>query len=286
MTDDAEIGAAIDRHRARARPPATDPLTRPLDRLVDMVLDAFPALQESRAVQQSMSAPRLEVDLGAVEDNTRTLVERLGAARHPGHRRHQGRARLARRRPRPCSRRGASGLGDSRIENLAGWRPRGLGGPLTLIRSPMLSQVDGVVRHARRSLNTERPVLEALSPGRRPPSAPTHAVVLMVELGDLREGILPADLVPLAVTVAGLAGTDPRPGSAPTWPARAASCPTRTTWASCPTSPTTSRRRSGRRWRWSPAATPPTSTGRWARTTSAGSTTCASASRSCSASSR
>jgi len=69
----------------------------------------------------------------------------------------------------------------------------------------MISQVDAVVQHATTSLNTENTVLEALSraAARR---GTTHAVVLMVELGDLREGVLPADLVPLALDVAGLAG--------------------------------------------------------------------------------
>jgi predicted amino acid racemase len=69
----------------------------------------------------------------------------------------------------------------------------------------MISQVDAVVRHASTSLNTERPVLQALS---RAASrlGTAHAVVLMVELGDLREGVLPADLIPLALDVAGLAG--------------------------------------------------------------------------------
>jgi predicted amino acid racemase len=86
---------------------------------------------------------------------------------------------------------GAAGLGDSRLQNLS--RLAGLDGSAsrTLIRSPMLSQAGQVVRTATTSLNTERVVLEALDSAatryRR-----THDVVLMVELGDLREGI-PAD---------------------------------------------------------------------------------------------
>jgi uncharacterized NAD-dependent epimerase/dehydratase family protein len=48
MADDAAIAEAIDRIELDLGLPATDPLTRPLDRLADMVLDAFPALQESR----------------------------------------------------------------------------------------------------------------------------------------------------------------------------------------------------------------------------------------------
>ena len=100
---------------------------------------------------------------------------------------------------------GATGLGDSRVENLARLDAAGLVAPRTLIRSPMISQVDAVVRHASTSLNTEMSVLEALSLASSRLGT-THAVVLMVELGDLREGVLPADLVPLAKRVADLPG--------------------------------------------------------------------------------
>ena len=151
-----------------------------------------------------MSAPRLEIDLGAIEANTRSLVDRLAprgirvtgvtkaSLGSPG----VGAAMLSG---------GASGLGDSRVENLERLGHAGLDAPRTLIRSPMISQVDAVVRHATTSLNTEISVLEALS---RAASrlGTTHAVVLMVELGDLREGVLSADLVPLARAVSGLAG--------------------------------------------------------------------------------
>ncbi len=49
MADDAAIGRAIDRIELDLGLPATDPLTRPLEQLAAMVLDAFPALRESRA---------------------------------------------------------------------------------------------------------------------------------------------------------------------------------------------------------------------------------------------
>jgi hypothetical protein len=48
MAGDAAIGSAIDEIELDLGLPATDPLTRPLDQLADMVLDAFPALRESR----------------------------------------------------------------------------------------------------------------------------------------------------------------------------------------------------------------------------------------------
>ncbi|MDQ6910709.1 MAG: alanine racemase, partial [Actinomycetota bacterium] len=55
------------------------------------------------------------------------------------------------------------------------------------------SQADRVVQRADVSLNTELAVIERLSSSAARQGV-THAVVLMVELGDLREGILPGDL--------------------------------------------------------------------------------------------
>ena len=151
-----------------------------------------------------MTAPRLEVDLDAVEANTRSLVDRLapvgirvtGVTKAGLGSGDLGAAML---------RGGAVGLGDSRVENLARLQAAGVIAARTLIRSPMTSQVEAVVRHASTSLNTERSVLEALSRA-AVRLGTTHAVVLMVELGDLREGVLTADLVPLARVVEGLAG--------------------------------------------------------------------------------
>ena len=146
-----------------------------------------------------MSAPRLEIDLAAVESNTRTLVGLLA----PRGVRVTGVTKSSLGSPgvaRAMLRGGAVGLGDSRVDNLARLVDGGVTAPLTLIRSPMLSEVESVVRHATTSLNSEQAVLSALSRAacRR---RTEHAVVLMVELGDLREGVLAADVVTLARTV-------------------------------------------------------------------------------------
>jgi len=143
-----------------------------------------------------VTAPRVDVDLDKVEQNTRVLVNRLAprgiritgvtkaALGSPG----VGAAMLAG---------GAVGLGDSRVANLV--RLAGLEGSpsRTLIRSPMLSQAGSVVRHAATSLNTDRTVIDALDAAaarhRR-----VHGVILMVELGDLREGIAAEEVVAAA----------------------------------------------------------------------------------------
>jgi ornithine racemase len=137
-----------------------------------------------------MSAPRLEVDLDKVGHNARTLVTRLGRRGLAV----TGVTKATLGSPdvaRVLLDAGVERLGDSRIENLEALRRSGVDAPLTLIRSPMLSQVDRVVATADTSCNTEVSVLEALSDaaGRLGRS---HGVVLMVEMGDLREGILPS----------------------------------------------------------------------------------------------
>ncbi|MFO7592213.1 MAG: alanine/ornithine racemase family PLP-dependent enzyme [Acidimicrobiia bacterium] len=139
-----------------------------------------------------MTAPRLEIRLDRIRHNAAALVARLGQ---------RGivvtgvtKAVLGSHAiARELLDAGVTSIGDSRIENLEGMVRAGLSCPMTLLRSPMLSEANRVVASADTSLNSELAVLEQLSScahsqGRK------HGVVLMVELGDLREGILPCDL--------------------------------------------------------------------------------------------
>ncbi len=62
-----------------------------------------------------------------------------------------------------------------------------------LLRTPLLSQVSEVVKYADISLNSEILVINQLSTLAIELNI-THKIILMVELGDLREGVLPTDL--------------------------------------------------------------------------------------------
>jgi predicted amino acid racemase len=149
-------------------------------------------------------APRLEVDLGAVRHNAQHLVSQLA----PKGIRVIGVTKAVLAWDRLAAvllAAGVSGLGDSRIENLGALRRSGVTAPLTLLRSPMLSQVDSIVRIADVSLNTEPRVLAALSTAAARHQS-HHAVVLMVELGDLREGVAATEVVDAAKVVRGLRG--------------------------------------------------------------------------------
>lgn len=87
-------------------------------------------------------------------------------------------------------------VADSRWENLRSLARELPGKERWYLRPPQISHLAEVVAVSEVSLHSERDVLvaldaEAARQGRR------HRVILMVELGDLREGILPGDLVPL-----------------------------------------------------------------------------------------
>lgn len=155
-----------------------------------------------------MTAPRLEIDLERIHHNARALVERLG---HRGisvtgvTKATLGSPEIA----REMIRAGVTSIGESRIENIEAMRLADLHTPTTLIRSPMISQAARVVANVELSLNTELDVIDQLSlaagaQGRR------HGVILMVELGDLREGILPADLGATAQRTLAFANIDLR----------------------------------------------------------------------------
>jgi predicted amino acid racemase len=139
-----------------------------------------------------MTAPRLEIDLGKLQHNARTLVERLAARGISV----TGVTKATLGSPDIAGawlRAGVCGLGDSRIENIEAMRREDLPTSMTLTRSPMLSQAERVVAHADVSFNTELDIIRKLSSAAQE-ARKTHGIVLMVELGDLREGIMPGDL--------------------------------------------------------------------------------------------
>lgn len=143
-------------------------------------------------------APRLEIDLDKIEQNARELVHRFaqrGISVTGVTKAALGSIEIA----HTLLKAGVIGLGDSRIENIKAMYSQAQGtsfqnASMTLIRSPMLSQVEQVIRYATVSCNTELKVIQALS-AEAQKQGRLHQVVLMVELGDLREGIMPDDLV-------------------------------------------------------------------------------------------
>jgi ornithine racemase len=138
--------------------------------------------------------PCVAIDLDKIEHNARTIVELCrtqgitvtgvikGTAGHPD---------IA----TAMVRGGVSSIGDSQLANILRLRAAGVRCPTMLLRLPSLSEVDQVLDAVDVTLNSELSVLEALSRvalrlGR------VHDVIIMVDLGDLREGLWPDELVP------------------------------------------------------------------------------------------
>lgn len=81
---------------------------------------------------------------------------------------------------------GAYALADSRIENFK--KLKDIKVPKLMLRIPMISQAAQVVELVDISLNSEIETIKALSKAARDKNI-THSVVLMIDMGDLREGV-------------------------------------------------------------------------------------------------
>ena len=82
---------------------------------------------------------------------------------------------------------GAAELGTSRLEQVAKCRAAGVPGPWLLIRVPGLTELPDVVALCETSLQSEWPTLLALEEECLRQNK-THRVIVMTDLGDLREG--------------------------------------------------------------------------------------------------
>ena len=100
---------------------------------------------------------------------------------------------------------GVASMGDSRLENIRRLKSAGIDAPCMLLRMPPLSGVEAVVASANISLNSELSVMAGLSEAAQR-HGKTHDVIVMVDLGDLREGVWPDDLVAFVRTASQLRG--------------------------------------------------------------------------------
>jgi predicted amino acid racemase len=153
-----------------------------------------------------MTAPRIEVDLDKIRYNARRLVQRLGqdgiavtavtkaVCGHPD---------IA----RAMMDGGVTGLADAHIENVERMRRSGVTSPIWLIRTPMISQADRVIHACNASYNTELDAIHKLAESALRANV-VHGVILMVEMGDHREGIMPGDLDSIARKVVMIPGVD------------------------------------------------------------------------------
>jgi len=147
--------------------------------------------------------PRLTIDLDVVAENTRLLAARLrgdgftlvGVTKCVDGEPRVGQALLAA---------GCAGLADSRLPALERLAAASLG-PLTLIRAPQPHELEAVAQVADRVLLSDVGAARVL--GEQAPGAPIK-ILLAVDLGDRREGVLPDAAPAVAAELSRLPGIE------------------------------------------------------------------------------
>ena len=151
-----------------------------------------------------MAGPRITIDLERIERNARTVVERCRASGIGVFGVTKGTCGMP-QVARAMLRGGVTGIGESRFENIRRLRASGIDAPIMLLRSPPRSLIEEVIKTVDISLNSELATIGELSRVAER-MARVHDIILMVDLGDLREGIWPSDLMPTVEQVMQLPG--------------------------------------------------------------------------------
>lgn len=139
-----------------------------------------------------MTTPRLQVDLQKVEHNARLLVRQLaecGMTVTGVTKAALGCDAIA----RVMIDAGVQAIGESRVRNIESLHGSLGQTPIWMQRAPMLSEAASVVSLASLSFVSELDTVAALSAAASQLDL-VHHVLLMVEMGDLREGMLPGEV--------------------------------------------------------------------------------------------
>lgn len=150
------------------------------------------------------SGTYLEINLNKLEENSRRIVEKCSPAGIQVLGVTKGFSAL----PRIVSamvKGGIDSLADSRLENIISLRKKGFANDITLLRLPKLSAADKVIQFADYSVNSEYAVISRLAELSNAIGI-KHKIILMVDVGDLREGVLPEEALELAKKVMKLDG--------------------------------------------------------------------------------
>ncbi|GAB6108827.1 ornithine racemase Orr [Fusibacter bizertensis] len=134
--------------------------------------------------------PKVVIDQKKLYDNAKIIVDKAavkGIRVHVVTKVHSADIKLA----QVCLDAGACGVADSRIQNLE--KLKTLDCEKILLRLPMLSEVDEVVTLADISFNSELCTIKALDEAAKRANK-KHRIVIMFDLGDLREGFLPEEV--------------------------------------------------------------------------------------------
>jgi predicted amino acid racemase len=137
----------------------------------------------------SSFTPRLEIYPSRIEENSRSVLHLC----HSHGIKVAGVTKVVCAHPavvHALEKAGVDMLADSRLENLRAIRKTGAQLPLMLLRIPTPSRLAEVVELADVSLNSSLETIQGLSRAAQA-AGKRHQVIIMVDLGDLREGIWP-----------------------------------------------------------------------------------------------
>lgn len=151
-----------------------------------------------------MQTPFIKINLKKIEHNARTIVnlcKKNGITVAGVTKGTLGMPEVA----QAMIRGGVTWIGESRLNNIERLRENNINVPFLLMRSPHLSEIERVVSLTDISLNTEYQIIEALSEASLKKEV-VHKIIIMVDLGGLREGIWPDELLPLVKEVIRLKG--------------------------------------------------------------------------------
>lgn len=153
-----------------------------------------------------MASPRIEIDLQKISHNVKTLLNHfaskgiaiIGVTKGVG-----GNTDIA----KTLIKSGIKILADSRIQNIKKMKCAGISVPFILLRTPLKSELEEVLDNCYISHNTEYSIIENLSELASKRGL-IHKIILMVELGDLRDGITPSQLPGMVAKVQKLEGVE------------------------------------------------------------------------------
>ncbi len=138
-----------------------------------------------------MKTPRIEINLGKIAHNAKKLKELYGSKGIDV----IGVTKVVCGDPAVAKvlvKSGINILADSRIENIVKMHDADIHAQFLLLRTP-LSKSESVVKYTDISLNSEILIIKELSKYAVKQDT-KHKIILMLELGDLREGLMPSEI--------------------------------------------------------------------------------------------
>jgi len=134
-----------------------------------------------------MKYPILEIDLNKLSQNAQAIIERCKQKNIQVTGVVKG-CNACVSVTKELVKQGCHSIGSSRIDQLIELTRKGIHAPKMLLRLPMVSEISDVVTYADISLNSEKAILNELNKASIEQQM-VHGVILMYDLGDLREGL-------------------------------------------------------------------------------------------------